>query len=503
MAELGQLETDEAPQVIGRVVDSVTKLASEHGERLAKELDPSGTEDPRVLDELLEQGLEELLRDDEAVHAQVDALVDQMADRFELVTVGQLRRNRQGWAESWTYKTGDRATFIRQLRRFTSNSKQGFGRLLTPLVSGVRVGAPFSPAWHDGDLPPLVLFDTEGLGHTPDSSASMPTRLTRLIDDADAVLLVDNAEQPMQAAPAAALRALARSGHAAKLRMCFTHFDGVTGDNLPTDQDRARHVLQSCNGVLSRIGEELGPFAERPLRHRVRTGSYFLADIQKRYSRDDPPVVVKQLRRLLEDLEKSGDRPTLAETRPVYDKTNLVVAIRDAAEDFTEHWAAVLGLTPSIDVTKEHWARVKALSRRLAFRLDDEYLNLRPVAQLQAELQGELVKLVQNPLTWTRGEPSEEEKQAVLEDFVARLNRSLLDLSHRRIADDRHREWQEAFLRSGRGSTFERARIIANDIYGQAAPILRATPDTNAAAFLREVIKVVADAADQLNIQLQ
>lgn len=503
MSELGAIENDQAPSVIARVVERVSALATEHGGRLAKELDPDGTEDARVLDELLEQGLDEVLRDDDDVHELVDDLVDQMAARFDLIDHGELRRNRQGWAESWTFETDDRAKFLRQLRRFTSNSKQGFGRLLTPLVSGVRVGAPFKPTWHDGDFPPLVVFDTEGLGHTPDSSASMPTRLTRLMDEADAVILVDNAAQPMQAAPAAAMRAIARSGQAAKLRICFTHFDSVTGDNLPTAQDKARHVLQSCSGVLARIGEEFGPFAERPLRHRVKAGSYFLADIQKRYVLDDDALVVDQLRRLLSDLEASGDRPTLATTRPVYDKTNLVVAVRDAADDFTSHWAAILGLASSIDVTKEHWGRVKALSRRLAFRMDDEYLHLRPVAHLQAELQGELVKSVQNPVEWSHGEPTEEERQAVLEDFVSRLNNGLLDLCKRRLADERIREWQLAFSLSGRGSTFVRARMIANDIYGQAAPVPRATPTANALGFLRDVIDVVATAAAELNIQLR
>ncbi|MFI0895908.1 hypothetical protein [Streptomyces sp. NPDC020983] len=502
MSELGTLAVDDAPHVIARAVDRVIELASQHGQRLTQDLDPNGVEDPQVLEELLEQGLDEALRDDDAIHELVDELVDQMAARFELVTEGKLQRNRQGWIESWTYETEDRAVFIRQLRRFTSNSKQGFGRLLTPLVSGVRVGAPFSPTWHDGDYPGLVLFDTEGLGHTPDSSSSMPTRLSRLIDETDAVLLVDNAEQPMQAASAAVLRALARSGHATKLHLCFTHFDGVTGDNLPTDKDRARHVQQSCTGVLARIGEDLGPFGERPLRHRVKTATYYLADMQKRYTKDDTSMVVKQLRKLLHDLESSGNRPILADTRPVYDKANLVVAVRDAVEDFTKHWNAILGLASSSEASRAHWGRIKALSRRFAFKMDDEYLNLRPVAHLQAELQGGLVKVVQNPLKWSQGEPTEEEKQAVLEDFVNRLNRGLLDLCRRRVAVERLGDWQAAFAKSGRGSTSERARIIADSVYGQAAPVPRAIPNANATAFLREVIQVVVDAAGELEVEL-
>jgi hypothetical protein len=54
------------------------------------------------------------------------------------------------------------------------------------------------------------------------------------IGEVDAVLLVDSAAQPMQAAPVAAMRELARSGNAAKLIVVFTHFDEVKGDNPPT-----------------------------------------------------------------------------------------------------------------------------------------------------------------------------------------------------------------------------------------------------------------------------
>ena len=44
------------------------------------------------------------------------------------------------------------------------------------------------------------------------------------------MLLVDNAAQPMQAAPVAALKGIAVSGNASKLHVIFTHFDQVKGD---------------------------------------------------------------------------------------------------------------------------------------------------------------------------------------------------------------------------------------------------------------------------------
>src|ERR1051325_2422647 len=49
-------------------------------------------------------------------------------------------------------------------------------------------------------------------------------------------------------------------------------------------------------------------------------------------------------------------------------------------------WRPMLGLEQRAGFTKEHWARIKALSRRLATRMADEYAWLRPVADLHNEL---------------------------------------------------------------------------------------------------------------------
>lgn len=74
-----------------------------------------------------------------------------------------------------------------------------------------------------------------------------------------AVLLVDNAAQPMQAAPVAALKGIAVSGNASKLHVIFTHFDQVKGDNLPGFSDREQHVVVgdlagASVGVAAAIG---------------------------------------------------------------------------------------------------------------------------------------------------------------------------------------------------------------------------------------------------------
>ncbi|MGK9270715.1 hypothetical protein KXR83_06895 [Williamsia muralis] len=504
MPELGELPLRQTNEVIGQLIDKIFEIAQNTAKRIETDLGNAATdEDQRVRDILVEEGLEEQLRDDDDVHALKDDLVEEIRKRFDLIgDTGELTKTRQGWPESWSWATDDRGAFIRELRRFTSNSKTGFGRLLTPLVDGVRVSGPFRPRWNDGVSPKLILIDTEGLGHTVESATSISSKFTRLIAEADAVALVDSAQNPIQAAPATLLRAMARTGHGAKLHICFTHFDAVSGDNLPTDADRALHVINACDGVLARIGKDLGIFAERPLRARVRDATYFLSDCQRVLNEDTDGLTIGEFDRLLVGLQDSGDRPTLADTRPRYDRTNLVVAVRDAVEEFHTYWNARLGRTSSPDVEAAHWGSVKALSRRFAVMNQDEYQNLHPVADLQGWLQSQVWLLIQSPLEWTGGEPSDEEKQALYDELANRLSERMLDLSHERLFSQRGKEWTDAYLLSGKGSTFDRARVIAEHIYATAVPIPQSTPDPNQNEFLHRVIDLVRSTASEMDIEL-
>ena len=201
-----------------------------------------------------------LLSDSEECHQLTDRLMDEIVKRFDLLSEGEVTRNRHGWPLVWSgrWPVEERAQFLKAISRFSSNFAPFFGRLLTPLVNGVRVAGPFSPAWMNGQRPKLVLLDGEGLGHTPKSS-SISTAVSRRIGSADAVVFVDNATQPMQAAAFAAMREIVMTGNARKLIMVFTHFDEVKGDNLPTTNEKAQHVMAAAENVSAAFGEDLHP----------------------------------------------------------------------------------------------------------------------------------------------------------------------------------------------------------------------------------------------------
>jgi energy-coupling factor transporter ATP-binding protein EcfA2 len=477
-------------------VEDLRSIAARHGTKLRTELDATDESDERVLDELFEEDLDNLLREDEGVHSIADDLLDEIEKRFSRLGFGELNDTRRGWPISWSWECEDRAEFLREIARFSSNYAPLFGRLLTPLVNGVRVAGPFEPWW--ADQPRLVLLDGQGLGHTSRSTSSVSTSVSRQIYFADAVVVVDNAAQPMQAGTVAAMRELVRAGAARKLIFAFTHFDDVKGDNLPSVKARAQHVLASAENVLVAVGEDQGPFAERSLRGRIEGARVFLGGIHEVLSAEtrEGKQTIDQLGKLLVSIEEVALMLEPGEVRPQYDKFNVVLAARSAAERFLDTWFPRLGLASKPGIDKEHWSRIKALSRRLGEGTTDEYSDLKPVADLRRELADRLFVVLQNPVKWQGAEPVDDKKQAVFEQIAGEITRRMASLAKSRLWNERIDDWRSAYDKHGRGSTFVRARIIGHDIYQGAAPIPAEIPSPDQNTFLRQIVAEVKQAME-------
>ena len=505
--ESGSVNMASTNELLARVVGQLRELTKQLRDQLHSEPDTNSEEDKSTTGERSEAKLDNLLRRDETFHEIADALMDEIEKRFDLLPPGQVSKNRQGWPLTWQeeWPKEKRGEFLESISRFSSNYAPLYGRLLTPLVNGVRVAGPFAPKWANGHIPKLVLLDGEGLGHTLKSSSSVSTKVSRRIEAADAVLLVDNATQPMQAAPVSAMREIVTSGNGRKLILAFTHFDEVKGDNLPKVEDKVNHVLASAENVLAALGADLHPNAERILRKRIEESRFFLADLQEPLSKGSPAGrrTVGQLQKLLRTIDQVIEKPQPTKACPVYDRMRLANDVLDAAKGFRETWRPLLGLETKPGFAKEHWARIKALSRRLAVMGKDEYKYLRPVADLRQELKDRFYVFIQNPLSWKGLDSSEEEKQVVLDTLADNLGKRFLDLSTRRIWQEHSSEWIRAYKQSGRGSTVDRAKIIGNEIYDPAAPTPDNVPLPDRNQFLREVVKEFEDAAKEVEKQLQ
>jgi GTPase Era involved in 16S rRNA processing len=493
--------------LLSKCLAAVRDAAKRHGDRLKSDLGATDEKDQRVIDELFEEELDRRLREDEEFHRISDDLMDEIELRFSMLDeLGTLRRNKQGWPQSWSWQTDDRKAFIRIMSRFSGNHARDFGRLITPLVNGVRVAGPFMPTWNEGQQPKLVLLDGEGLGHTPKSAAAISSSLNKRIDSVDAVVLIDDATIPMQAAPVAAMKEMITSGGATKLLLVFTHFDEVKGDNLPNATAREQHVLASAENVLASIGEELGPFAERALRGRLKDACFFVGGIDKSLDASTKlhKRTIGQLQALLVAIDKVVERPASVKSKPAYDRMNLVLAVKSAAESFHDAWWPRLGLGFKPGAPKEHWKRIWALSRRLSTPgWIDEYDNLKPVADLRQQLKAQLYVLLQNPVSWDPIEPTDDaEKQQVFDELAEALSERVQDLASRRVRAQRMPEWQMAFNQSGRGSSYIRASIIGERIFDRAAPVPDVVPTLDRNAFLRDVTAVVESVCQEMGASL-
>lgn len=477
---------------LGRIIDAARSV----GGNIANEfgLDVTSLK-PADRDAFLDM-LEHELHDNEDTQHIVDDIFAEVKARFDLIEkTGACERDRTGWATRWHLTSDDRTSFIKAVNWFSSNYARAFGRLLTPIVQGLRVAGPFRPAWQD-ESPRLVLMDGEGLGHTAESVASLPTSLTKRYEAADAILLVDNAIQPLLAGPQAALRSLVASGNEDKLVLVFTHFDQVKGDNLPTTDLKRNHVLAQLDGTIKSLDGVLGPYAVRSLRRALDGRVFFVANIHEvvpdraRYTR-------AQLGSIVTTLEAAIAPPPPVDATPVYDLAHLILAVRSATDNFHEQWNARLGFAYSAAIRPEHWTRVKALSRRFAFQWADEYDNLRPVADLIKLLSERLNAFIASPRAWEPSQPDEEGWSravgAVAREFFTRLH----ELVGTRLFRDQLVAWAQAYGESSAGSARRRANHIRG-IYEDAAPIPGEVPVPEATEFLdavRDMFRQAAEAA--------
>jgi hypothetical protein len=87
------------------------------------------------------------------------------------------------------------------------------------------------------------------------------------------------------------------------------------------------------------------------------------------------------------------------------------------------------------------------------------------------------------------------EMPQIFDALADAISTRILDIAERRIGQERVQTWKNALNKSGRGSTFVRAAIIADDVHAQATPVPTVAPPPDRNRFLHEVIAAVEAAA--------
>jgi hypothetical protein len=499
--EQDELEDDEPKDdqdrnraVIVRFVNRISKLARQYRDLIE---DAHGKLDDMEADD--KSGALDLIQAEAEVTDEYASIVsdvlEELRERFSIVNCGRYEKTTTGWPRLWRLDTKERKEFFAGLRYFAGISSTRWGRLLTPLVNGIRVAGPFQPIWAS-TIPRLVMVDTEGLGHKAGASADLSDHLVAMFNDMDSIVLVHSAKTAMDFTVGKALEALVSAGQTKKTLIAFTHMDEVHGPNL-RGRAKNEHAFNNLRNVVeNQLSKSLSSEVVRFVTEHLENSVFYLGKLNDA----DPLPAYPELRRLTERMLNAAPRPRRTVAFPRYNTDHLVLSIREAAEAFRLPWRARLGLDIHPKETAYPWQSVKAMTRRYAEGFDDGY-PLRPASNLLASLSVAISRFLETPTSWD-GEPTNEEKRETIDAIKAAVSTSLAALSGRRLREQPQPQWQTAYSYRGSGSTRDRRNTVEG-IYARWVPIPTGTGDTDAEEFLDDVKGKVLIALDNVREEVE
>ena len=390
---------------------------------------------------------------------EVDSFIEKVLEIISQTFNTVINNDDDNWLDFWHFKTEKRNLFIETINKFSSNNANDFGRLLTPLVSGIRLKGRFLPNYHkQEEFKEFVFFDGEGLGHNVETSVRLSGSITDKFSYIDAILLVDNAEQPMQASSIAVLKDSTAAGVQKKLVLAFTHFDQVKGDNFANAQDKIDHITFTINNVLNEIGKERGKLAQRSLEETVRNNLVFLSGIQSKKLGKEAAL---ELRKLIQKLSEKEFNIDEFDNPPItFSNTFLENSILKAIKEFRDTWNDYLGFSYQPKYSKVHWAALKAFTKRIAYWNEQEYGNLKPIEDLKYNMNTYIGEhFLENAI-----KDSHLYNDDIIEDKISKIKNILrikFSIYFKTILiDTKSENWEDAYSQIGAGSSQRRSNII-------------------------------------------
>jgi hypothetical protein len=303
-----------------------------------------------------------------------------------------------------------------------------------------------------------MVTDTEGLGHVPTSAAALPVGVLEQLDRAERIVLVDDATHPMQAAPLAALRQLATSGHADKLAICFTHLDEVAGPNVANDDDRRAVLRRSVNQATTALRTDLTPSEWERLCRQLDEHVFFLSALDIRLDAAQPAhqASIAELRRLLVWMRRASDVIATADLRPASRLGELRSRLTAGLERFVTEWRSRLA--------SAHWRQVQALCVRLGDDVAEGYAELQPIAELAALANEALRGFAARPVRWAGLTPSDEQQLALVDAFARAMGGPTLDTVREVLGERPRPVWKTAGKLSGPDAGKRRLALVDEQV---------------------------------------
>jgi len=505
--------TAENPEVLKNAVSAIRVIAAD----ARSEVEPILGKLQDLKDEDRNYALDEMQRageGSEAFENLVGDLMEEIEDRFRECSEcsdGKFSKSPTGWPEAWTFsaKADARDLFLKALERFCSNSKELWGHLLTPVVTGIRVAGPFRPDWvPDCEDFSFVFVDTQGLDHEKPAT-ELSNATTSLFKEVHNILFVESGKDSLKSQSARkVMEAIAGTGYTAKLTVAMTHMDLVVGDDIPTEADRAAKAFSGLRSLVeNEVSRNVSRDSARQLAAHLEASTFYLGYLDSKkypenWEMDDKAAfnqaLGEDLWRISQHLNQRANPALLQPSTPEYSFESLALAVREVSLAFQEIWDARLGYKRVEGISSARWQSIKAMSRRYAEGWFDGYW-LRPIDTLVTLTRNVLTRFLEKPLKWNpeKKKISAEQQIAIIDRLKQIVNEELTELSEARLWKQPQTRWQSAYEPSGTGSTYLRKQLV-HELLALQVPIPQSISDRWAQAWVEEIKQVLIRAVSKL-----
>lgn len=442
------------------------------------ELRPSSKEDEGVLEEYWPQYI-----DQNELDSIVEEIVDELQGRLCAAT------GKKSWPITHCVSdTKDREKFFSDLRLFYDNHRSLFGRLVTPLVQGIRVRGRFAPpAWAAESSTQWVLLDGQGVGHEQRSATkinrTVPPELTRKYADADVICLVDRAVPAMTGDAPGLLEDLIVRGHLDRLVLVFTHFEATAAPDLDSAGKKEK-VLEGVSSAIQSIASL--PKAQKVLLEQtIESRAFFLARLNAHQITGK--ATQGELKRLCARLASGVAAEVVHEIRPVFNEYQIANAVRQEIAGFRNDWS-------EDELAGYHWKIIEALTNWVGNAYSDGYprRNLYPAQDLSRRLVAVVSRELESPKEWLPHIQDDAEAQSRTLNAIRNIVGPKIDAYCKEVVihDLRTIEWLPAYVEiGGTGTKIRRARRVARILEDHAQ-----LPEEGVGKFAKAVWKIVEDA---------
>ncbi|MCM3002983.1 hypothetical protein ACQKJC_12045 [Priestia koreensis] len=350
----------------------------------------------------------------------IDALMEEVEKRFHSLPQGRWTYTSEEWPECWRFQAKDPNVTLRILSILTSQDESKCGKLLTPLVEGIRVRGSFSGRKGIFTVGPEK------------NDRVLSTNTMKGIDQSHTLVWVQETKRDSYDHMLPTLRYLISTGQIEKLHL-YMHGD--------ESEEWKRHAGQALEIVLNDVKRELGWTAYSQAERQILRNSLYFS-VEEVYERTIHTI---------EEYE-------LPSVHPIYTNMMLSLVVKDACDAFYQKLETQDGL------------REKALCRRFAELGEDEYGGMKPQALMFTTITETFYRsFFTQPSGWSHEDLTNDKREEAIAAICMHFSKALRTYLQTNVCHQQIGEWQSAYGRNGKNAKKKRAQDL-NVIFEDVLP---------------------------------